>query len=717
MEKKLFQTDKRHQRNNRFRMAERMIGFVLTQTLCVCFVLLLSAVHASAARDPVRPTGHMLSEGEGFQGTATASAEGSGPKSLPCMIQAGAEVTLTYRPPEHYRPSGIRVRYQRENGTAGATKYPVFPKTDGSYTVLFTMPDSDASLVADLVAEISTWSDLQKKIDSTENGGTVTLYGDIRASAGDPFLRIRKDKDVSIDLNGYALDRNLTSAAAEGYAILIESGAKLTLTDGSRNGGGRVTGGISKNGGGIYCAGTLDFQGGTVTGNRATEKGGGIYVDGGTLTVTGGSISGNRADKDGGGLFLIHKTGIFHANFSGCAIEDNTASGNGGGICVDGYGELNLTDTKVRNNSAATGGGISIKSGFSKIENTEISGNKSSSSGGGLYVGSIADCTLSSSAISRNESSQKAGGIAVEVGGRLSLNVCTVSENKASVDGGGIYVGNAGAVELDGCGLTGNEAAYGGGIYLIAGREIFVRFTDMTNNRARTNGGALWMGDAKDTKADFMNCRIERNESAQNGGAFYARGKGALLLTNCRILANTAKSGTGGAAYTQGLGLTFGLIGSEVQNNTAASCGGIYLKNATVSLKGLVDVSNNSSSGEGKNLVLADSSLIVNPGLYDGSYVSVYAKNSLVAAEISEYQTRYLHIENKKNGDPLEKDFQKGKTVETPLFASVFGSAGLPVIIGVGVLGTAGVATAVIVKKKKKKNTEKEEKEDGNNDR
>ena len=649
-------------------------------------------------------SGHTLNAEEAFKGTVTAKAGGTEMKNLPCTIAAGEEVTLTYRPPEHYKSNGIRIRYTRENGSPLTTRIPVFPKTDGSYTAVFTMPDSDATLVTELVAEISTWSALQEALDGVEKGGTVTLYGDIRANANDPSLIIRAKKDVTLDLNGYTLDRNMIKAKADGYAIFIEDGGTLTVMDGSGNNKGKITGGASVNGGGIYCAGTLIFQSGTVAGNKATEKGGGIYVSG-TATITGGVISGNRSERDGGGLYMQNNQKICTVTVSGGVIENNTAAESGGGIFCANNNRFYTTGGTVRNNAAKYGGGVCISSAYAEIKDVEIKGNKAEAMCGGLYVISNSYCLATSCRIIENESAQKAGGIAVASGGKLILTDCAVSKNKASSDGGGIYIADGTELaEAVGCSLTENEAGYGGAVYVISAQAITVRDSEIKNNKSKTNGGAVWMGDHANTKADLMNCEILGNEAAQNGGVVYARGKGTLIFTNCVIKQNSAKRGTGGVLYPNGKGLKLGLISTSVKENSAVSCGGLYTKGAVISLKGLVDIRDNNSSGEGKNLVLAEGSYVANPGLYAGSYVSVYLTGDLVAREISEYQMRYFRIENQKNGAPVGRIFGVEKTVEAPIFASLFGTASIPVVIGLAVLVAAGVATAVIVRKKKRGN-------------
>lgn len=169
---------------------------------------------------------------------------------------------------------------------------------------------------------------------------------------------------VTLDLNGYAL-----KLEGSGSVIRVENGATLTLVDSKPNAvnkfsvtettglwqqdaagtkvikGGAITGGNSKDGGGIYVApsGTLLMRGGNIVGCTA-RQGGGIYVeDGGRFEMSAGTITGcvaqtaNNDDTRGGGLCNFGTTVLSGA----AAIRDcrailsgeSTNKNEGGGIC------------------------------------------------------------------------------------------------------------------------------------------------------------------------------------------------------------------------------------------------------------------------------------------------------------------------------------------------------------------------------------------------
>ena len=133
----------------------------------------------------------------------------------------------------------------------------------------------------------NAWNALRGNL--IESGSYVLDMDYIAGTNNDPLV-VPEGVSVTLDLNGYTVDRNLFTEAAKesGYVILVESGGSLTIT-----GAGTVKGGHnSGNGGGIYVENGAELILGdvTVTENKMGTgcKGGGVYLeDGGTLCVSG----------------------------------------------------------------------------------------------------------------------------------------------------------------------------------------------------------------------------------------------------------------------------------------------------------------------------------------------------------------------------------------------------------------------------------------------
>ena len=155
-----------------------------------------------------------------------------------------------------------------------------------------------------------------------------------------------------LDLNGYTLNRGLTTSTSYGNVIKVVSGSTLTINDNSANGSGVITGGYTDNSGGIRNEGTLYFNGGTIKNNHATSQGAGIWNTG-TAYINGGNIKDNY-----------------------CTSE----SANGGGIY--NAGTLDIMGGTITGNHAGLGGlgdGIYFASGtFSMGGNPQIYDNNNS---------------------------------------------------------------------------------------------------------------------------------------------------------------------------------------------------------------------------------------------------------------------------------------------------------------------------------------------------
>ena len=203
-------------------------------------------------------------------------------------------------------------------------------------------------------------------------GDDVELNGEYKLTADiiiDRSIVIKKDKSVTLDLNGYVLQYK---NADKGSVIKVEGGGHLTIQDSNTGGqehkfdttndlwvlndnppegktetisGGVITGGTGTQvdqyyrGGGVYVApgGTLTMNGGSIVGCSANGSGlslgGGVYLgssansNAGTFTMNGGSIIGCTADAGGGVLVALE------CNFTmntGAVIRSCTAQAGGG---------------------------------------------------------------------------------------------------------------------------------------------------------------------------------------------------------------------------------------------------------------------------------------------------------------------------------------------------------------------------------------------------
>ena len=191
----------------------------------------------------------------------------------------------------------------------------------------------------------------------------------------------------------------------------------------------------------------------------------------------------------GAGVTVIDGDGldrVFHIDWAGNATITNLTIQNGGnvthggGIRVSGGGSgghLNLENVIVRNNTASGNGGGIFVDGVVTLNNVEISGNTTSGTGGGLSNDEQA--TLTGVTISGNSAADGGGIYNSNQGNLLELTNVTVSGNTATANGGGIYT--AELTKLTNVTLTSNLG--GGGIYSTGGQgDVQLKNSILANN-------------------------------------------------------------------------------------------------------------------------------------------------------------------------------------------------------------------------------------------
>ncbi len=442
----------------------------------------------------------------------------------------------------------------------------VFNTADGAIPAEWNKNKKEARLK-------SSWPDLQKKIDDAAQGGTITLSQSYTASSDDVQLKIPKNKTITINLDGYTLDRNLSSESEGGNVIEVLKGASLTIRDGE-DGGGTITGGYAKYGGGIYIneEASLTIEGGAITGNKAGVDGGGIFVDGyletkgGTydpdekvLVKPGGSITGNYAGDTGGGIyvstdgsFMLQNADISHnaANNNGgglnihlaadsyireCTITDNEAGDYGGGLRMDAKGrELSISGTRIDDNTSEDdGAGVYLHNGTINMSEGSISNNSTLNDGGGAKITSKTTFVANGVTISDNRASTEQGG-GIKNYGTTSLGDCTITGNSAADLGGGIFNDNdddsAGDLTLVNCTIKGNSTqANGGGVY--SDKKLTIIGGTVSENTANDRGGGIFVGgDSSATNVEGK-LVVKNNTAGTFGNDLFLRSGRKLACT------------------------------------------------------------------------------------------------------------------------------------------------------------------------------------------
>jgi hypothetical protein len=147
-------------------------------------------------------------------------------------------------------------------------------------------------------------------------------------------------------------------------------------------------GNVAGSGGGIENNGMLSIRACAVSNNTASVDGGGIdNLSSATLNILNSAITDNTTGEWGGGISTYEAT----LNIANSTLSGNSAGDHGGGIVAHGAGHsTNLTFVSVTNNTADTdndgdyGGGVCNGGGpFINIKNSLVAGNSVVSNVGG----------------------------------------------------------------------------------------------------------------------------------------------------------------------------------------------------------------------------------------------------------------------------------------------------------------------------------------------
>ena len=199
--------------------------------------------------------------------------------------------------------------------------------------------------------------------------------------------------------------------------------------------GGTVEGNQAYGGGGIYARGVCNIEGVIIDDNYATGFGGGIYLRSSTTTISNTTITNNHANRGGG--VLADDNHIL--NITESIILDNTAINYGGGI-YSNISTVNIQNSEISRNVCPTGAGISLNGGTgfasATISNTIIKENTATYYGGGIHVNSASVLYINAGvSFVDNQTTNTGGG-----GGAIYTEVITYAN--LNIDGSTIFKGN-----------------------------------------------------------------------------------------------------------------------------------------------------------------------------------------------------------------------------------------------------------------------------------
>ena len=249
-------------------------------------------------------------------------------------------------------------------------------------TISFTMPDSDVEVEIrsdDDFTEVSTWGELS---DALSSGLNAKLTSNVIAGEHDSALSIPSGARVTLDPNGFVIDRQMAgkSATTDGGVFTItdlEDSSYLLIHDHS-DGEAVHPYYVDANGLRRYVESETDSEyvaaaskgvtkGGVITGGSAAGNGGAFYLEGDvTLSICDVTVAGNNAAGSGGAIYTKSHN-----------IDEN--------ICL--IPTIIVMDSAVEGNTASTIGGVYLSSDSTRFETNFVGTAKiSGNSNGNLYI-------------------------------------------------------------------------------------------------------------------------------------------------------------------------------------------------------------------------------------------------------------------------------------------------------------------------------------------
>lgn len=290
---------------------------------------------------------------------------------------------------------------------------------------------------------------------------------------------------------------------------------------------------------------------GNANGSSASGEGGGILVNGGTmLKCHQVHIQHNNSNGNGAGIRIA---GTAKVVFESCSVISNQVlltTANGSGIFNEG--KLNLNNCRIANNQNAKQGTGIYNSDTLILKGCAVDSNHSAvtSSGGGLFNSKY--CLVINTGFRNNDVTNSGGAIFNNSGANIILDSCIINYNNAlnvsSSQGGGIC-------------NSGNLTFRGG---------------DISYNSARSDGGGLF--NAASATAEILSSTVSFNLASGSltntgGGGLCNSG---LLSVDRSIVCNNQTTGSGGGIYNPTI-LKNSIVGNNARGGQFKSGGGIRI--------------------------------------------------------------------------------------------------------------------------------------------
>ena len=315
--------------------------------------------------------------------------------------------------------------------------------------------------------------------------------------------------------------------------------------------------------------------------------------------------------------FNVTAQGNIIVNISESQFTSNKASMAGVVGLFGPESTVTIQQSKFKNNSASFGGAIALSSD-SKGSNV-------------IVINSLFDM---------NVGDTQGGAFDSQGQSKVTFIECLFRNNRANLFSGGAFrIAYMKSLTIKGSQFINNTAPnYVGGALYVQGAHLTLENTLLIENKAGTNGGAIFLSERSFVKFNNL-CCLANNTANHSGGAIYAFDSTLHVYGNLEITSNTANISGGGAMLSHSK-ITCWYNGTLVisKNLALKDGGGIYASNsyivvlfvrASTRLRSVVNFTENRAGrwGGGIFLLMASSVHIEKKGEYKG--IPTQTENSL----------------------------------------------------------------------------------------
>jgi|GEM_PF-5579655 len=249
----------------------------------------------------------------------------------------------------------------------------------------------------------------------------------------------------------------------------------------------------------------------TITGGHATGNGGGVYVNGSRLLLKECKIVNNHADGNGGGIYIIDEV----TSVIDCFIGSNNADGDGGGIAMSNAFGNHIASNEFSNNvsnnndpSAFGGGAIFMENAQAYIKKCHFN-NNTGHAGGAITTYLVSESEISGCTFNNNHSLTYGGAIYCISGSHPDILRCWFEGNSAVLNGGALSCDTGCSPYVESCGFFNNSANSGAAVDVYNYGGPYLYCCTIAYNNALIQAGAI----INDSNADTWttNCIIYGN--------------------------------------------------------------------------------------------------------------------------------------------------------------------------------------------------------------